>query len=102
MKAIYLLLLITLVSSENVFFCLLKNEKIMSQAMTIIESIKTMDLGNIFNKLVEIFPLVKDDVLACFNGEPKLKIIDCCHQYFDRPLEYRSCQERYRRLHIVC
>lgn len=65
MKAIYLFLLIALISSENAFFFLLKNEKIISQVMSIIESIKTIDLANILNKLVETVPLIKDDVLVC-------------------------------------
>ena len=102
MKIIYLLLLLTLVTSENVLGCLFRNQNIMAQAMKVIETIKTKDFAKIINAAIQAYSAVKDDVLACFQDEPNLKIIDCCYRYIGQDSLYKACQLEYKMKGIVC
>ena len=102
MKIIYLLLLLTLVTSENVLGCLFRNQNIMTQAMKVVESLKTKDFASIMNTVIQVFLEVKDDVLACFQDEPVLKRIDCCYKYIGQDSLYKECQLDYKMKGIVC
>ena len=102
MKIIYLLLLVTLVTSENVFECLFKNQNIIAQAMKVIDSLKTKDFSKIMNAIFQAYLAVNDDVIACFQDEPNLKFRDCCYQYIGQDEEYLKCQLEFKRKGIVC
>ena len=102
MKFIYLLILITLVSTQNVFECIITNKKIVGQALEVFETLKTKDFGKILNALIQAYFEVKDDVLACFEEEPTLKVIDCCYKFWDNDELYKRCQEDVQKKHIVC
>ena len=102
MKIIYLLLLLTLVTSENVLGCLFRNQNIMTQAMKVVESLKTKDFANIINTVIQVFLAVKDDVVACFQDEPILKFRDCCYQYVGQETLYQKCLLDYKMKGIVC
>ena len=102
MKIIYLLLLVTLVTSENVFECLFKNQNIIAQAMKVIDSLKTKDFSKIMNAIFQAYLAVNDDVIACFQDEPNLKRIDCCYKYIGQETAYNLCKLQMEQLGIVC
>ena len=78
MKAIFFIFLLSLVCCNSTFDtikCLAKNEKIINQIVTVIDSFKTKDFGKIFQSLFETFFTVKNEVEKCLKEEePILKI----------------------------
>ena len=81
MKAILLLIfaLISVSSTHNVestlidkIQCLITNEVLYEYAIDIYEIIKTKDVVKIITAIVEAYPIVKEEVLKCWNKEVAL------------------------------
>ena len=72
MKAIFLIFLLSLVCCKTTFEtikCVAQNEKVINQVITVLDSIKTKDFGNIFQAVFEAFFIVKNEVEKCLNEE---------------------------------
>ena len=117
MKAIFFIFLLSLVCCNSTFDtikCLAKNEKIINQIVTVIDSFKTKDFGKIFQGLFEAFFSIKNEFEKCLKEEeePVLKtpksepepdnnpeeLEEClkkCEILFDNHECIKECQELY-------
>ena len=118
MKAIFFIFLLSLVCCKTTFEtikCVAQNEKVINQVITVLDSIKTKDFGNIFQAVFEAFFIVKNEVEKCLNEEDEpilksspespeapqytpFKLEDCkmkCGDYYYDEECVRNCEELY-------
>ena len=101
MKAIYLLLIVSLVGCLNTkekIQCFTENENLLEQVAKVIDAFKTKDFKIILNTILSAYFSVKNNIKDCLNDEPNLKMTYCghiCHGYSDRACLER-CEERVR------
>ena len=83
MKSIYLLILISFISSLTIkekIECFTKNENLLNQVVKVIDSFKTKDFKTILITALSAFYSVKDEIKDCLNGEPTLKMTYCGYE----------------------
>ena len=118
MKAILFIFLLSLVCCKTTFEaikCVAQNEKVINQVITVLDSIKTKDFGNIFQAVFEAFFIVKNEVEKCLNEEEEpilkstlespeapsynpFKLEQCkmlCGDYYYDEECVRNCEELY-------
>ena len=77
MKAFFFIFLLSLVfckTTLETIKCVVQNEKVINQVVTVLDSIKTKDFGNIFKNVFEAFFIIKNEVEKCLEEEPILKL----------------------------
>ena len=79
MKAILVILLIALASSEfpedliKIGKCLLESDAVRALIPKVLEAVRTGDFLSLLPTLLESLPELKTEVMECLNGEPILK-----------------------------
>ena len=104
MKAIYLLLVVSLVAcltTKEKIQCFTKNENLLEQVAKVIDAFKTKDFKIILNTILSAYFSVKDNIKDCLNDEPNLKMTYCgliCYGYSGKAKQdcFERCWERQR------
>ena len=111
MKYCLLIALIALVSSSSndysldVLACVLKNEKIYTQAIKIIEAIKTQDMSTIVSTFLSSYEVLKEVINECTQEKPTFRALEedvkpivCANQ-----ARYDKCKSKCKgMLHMIC
>ena len=110
MKFSLIIALIALVSvgsndySRDVIECILENDKIITQAMKIIEAIKTEDMSTIISTFLSSYEVLKEVINECTQKKPtfraleEVKPIICANQE-----RYDMCKAKCKgMLHMIC
>ena len=106
MRPILILLLITLVTGNNIekekidiVLCILKNEKVREEVIKIIKSFETKDITKIIKTIFSSYPSIKEDVMNCVNKKPiPIPETDCI-----KPKLHESCRSKCKgMLHLLC
>ena len=89
----FVLLLVAFCNTKDfneIFTCILENQKIMNLIPKIIKIIKDKDVEAIFPLVMEVITL-KDDFLECFQEEPILtynqKALDACFEECNKEID---------------
>ena len=91
MKAIFILLLISLASCINInekIECFTKSENFFKEILKVVDSFKTADMNTIFITIISAYFSIKDEIQDCLNGEPNLKMTYCgykCSKAVNKP-----------------
>ena len=99
MKAVYLLLLISLASCltlKEKIECFTENKNLLKQVFKVIESFKTKDITTIFTTALSAYYSVKDEIKDCLEGEPNLQMTYCawrCRNAYDKPSCIQMCEK---------